>query len=328
MTNQAALPMKGPKRRFNLPLSNNIDVSYLLSLSRVTYLHIFVRIATQCIFFFPKFFISLPWLQTTCCVVQAQVFLSLFYLFFLLTNHIYVHIGLSTTTRLARVANVATTTTMPQRNGREGSWWCNGPKRCIVFFFFLFLIPFTNYIYVSLSTTANDKCRHHYDTTSRWCQWGSGLFWRWQPSARRRRGWWGNERGCRGGMLYVFFPFSFVFILLTFFRYNALIFNSHHLFAWWRWQEAQDPDASRASSKFFFVYFLFFTLLIIIYWSTTTTYHDDDNKQLPWHVQTAVKMRKSRTVRRTNSSNDDEDRGSRRRCVLSPWYVFLFILLF
>jgi hypothetical protein len=100
-----------------------------------TCLHIFVRIATQCIFFFPKFFISLPWLQTTCCVVRAQVFLSLFYLFFLLTN-IYLHIGLSTTTRLARVANVATTTTMPQRNGREGSWWCNGPKRCIVFFFF------------------------------------------------------------------------------------------------------------------------------------------------------------------------------------------------
>ena len=73
---------------------HNIDMIYL-SLSQVTCLHIFVRIATQCIFFPPKFFVSLPQLQTTCCVVWAQVFLS-FCLIFLLTN-ICVHIGLSTT---------------------------------------------------------------------------------------------------------------------------------------------------------------------------------------------------------------------------------------
>ena len=52
----------------------------------------------------------------------------------------------------------------------------------------------------------------------------------------------------------------------------------------------------------------------------TTTYGHLDTSE------PTIKTRKARTARRTNSDKD-EDRGSRRRCVLSPWYVFFFRFL-
>lgn len=158
----------------------------LLSLSRVTCLHVFVCICHAIVamhfLFFSKFFVSLP----PCHGYKRRVALFgrrfFFFLLFILTNQyictyrfIYHHEWRTLPPPQCHIA----------MEGKD-QWAQTVTVRCI--FSFLFFIPFTTrltYIYIGLSITANGECRH-------------GLFWGQRPSARRRWGQWENERGVEG----------------------------------------------------------------------------------------------------------------------------------
>ena len=161
----------------------HVTAQHRHDLSVIVMTYMFTYICTHCHTmhcFSPKFFVSLPRLQTTCCVVWAQVFLS-FCLIFLLTN-ICVHIGLSTTSseRCHHYHNATA-----QWKGRMMMMQWAQRVRCSLFFFSLFLL-----LNIGLSIAANDKCRH--------------LFaWRWQE-AWDTSGYWASSK---------FFFVSFNFLL-------------------------------------------------------------------------------------------------------------------